>query len=108
MVRTVEHYPVEAIVLVTAKIRRPPQTVKNATIHDAEFEIQEVHLISTLTEHVPFTPYDANNRNRIDEKHESDSESDSESPRDEEARRGRLSVASGMGKESHTRQNLSE
>jgi ergosteryl-3beta-O-L-aspartate synthase len=77
MVRSVEHYPIESVVLVKAKLRRPPQEVKNATIHDVEFEILEMHLISTLTEHVPFTVYDAENSNRLEEEDNSETESDS-------------------------------
>jgi ergosteryl-3beta-O-L-aspartate synthase len=90
MVRSIERYPLECIVLVTAKIRRPFQTVKNATIHDAEFEILEIHLVSTLTEHVPFTVYDVDNKNKIEDRRES--ESDSESSHVDEAHRGRSSL----------------
>lgn len=61
MVRSVEHFQSESIVLVKGMIRRPLQTVKNCTIHDAEIEILEIHLISHLTENVPFTVYDAEN-----------------------------------------------
>jgi hypothetical protein len=93
MVRLIQHYPPECIVLVRAQIRRPPQIVKNATIHDAEFDILEIHLISTLTEHVPFTVYDANNRNKIN-RDDSDSGNDSDSSRDDESKRGRMSVDS--------------
>jgi ergosteryl-3beta-O-L-aspartate synthase len=90
MVRFVEHYPIESIVLVKAKLRRPPQEVKNATIHEAEFEILEMHLISTLTEHVPFTVYDAENSNRLEEEDETEVETDRFN--DGEAKRGRSSV----------------
>ncbi len=87
MVRSVEHYPIESIVFVKAKLRRPPQEVKNATIHDAEFEILEIHLISNLTEHVPFTVYDAQNSNIIEEEFNSETETDSSE--DDEQNRGR-------------------
>lgn len=61
MVRSVEHFQSESIVLVKGLIRRPLQTVKNTTIHNAEIEILEIHLVSHLTENVPFTVYDAEN-----------------------------------------------
>jgi ergosteryl-3beta-O-L-aspartate synthase len=89
MVRSVEHYPIESIVLVKAKLRRPPQEVKNATIHDAEFEIMEIHLLSTLAAHVPFTVYDVENSNRLEE--EDRSESETSSSKDDEQKRGRSS-----------------
>ncbi|KAM3066593.1 aspartate--tRNA ligase dps1 [Clarireedia jacksonii] len=85
MVRTVEHYPVETIVVVHAKIRKAIQTVKNAAIHDYELEVYEVHRVTELTEHVPFTVYDAENINRekddVDNEGEgSDSHDDTTSP----------------------------
>lgn len=61
MVRSVEHYPIESVVLVTGMIRKPPQEVKHASIHNAEIQIHEIHLLSHLTENVPFTVYDAEN-----------------------------------------------
>lgn len=64
MVRTVEHYPVETIVVAHAKIRKSVQTVKNATVHDYELQVYEVHRVVPLTENVPFTVYDAENINR--------------------------------------------
>lgn len=105
MVRSVEHYPLECIVLVTAKIRRPFKTVKNATVHDAELEILEIHLVSTLTEHVPFTVYDADNKGKIEDRDES--ESDSESSPSDEAPRGRSSLDVDNGRVSRT-QNSSK
>lgn len=64
MVRSVERYPSETIVVVHAKLRKAPKPVKNATIHDYELEIYEIHKLATLTESVPFTVYDAENINR--------------------------------------------
>ncbi|KAF7862629.1 hypothetical protein EAF04_007502 [Stromatinia cepivora] len=64
MVRTVEHYPAETIVVVHAKIRKSLQTVKNATVHDYELQVYEIHRVVPLTENVPFTVYDAENINR--------------------------------------------
>ncbi|TAQ83819.1 hypothetical protein B7494_g7854 [Chlorociboria aeruginascens] len=75
MVRSVEHYPSETIVLVRAKVRKAVQTVKNATIHDYELEVYEVHKVTCLTEHVPFTVYDAENINRDKEDVEDEDES---------------------------------
>jgi hypothetical protein len=64
MVRSIEHYPSETIVAVHAKLRKAPKRVKNATVHDYELEVYEVHKIGDLSEHVPFTVYDAENINR--------------------------------------------
>lgn len=66
MVRAVEHYPVETIVLVKGNVRRPPTSVKATTIHDAEIAVEEIHVISKVTEHVPFTVYDAENILELD------------------------------------------
>ena len=74
MVRSVEHYPPETIVVVHAKLRKAEQRVKNATIHDYEFDVFEVHKVGNLTENVPFTVYDAENINR--EKDDFDEERD--------------------------------
>lgn len=87
MVRSIERYPIESIVLVKARLRRPPQEVKNATIHNAEFEILEMHLISTLTERVPFTVYDAENSKRLEE--EDRCETETNESRDDEQKQGR-------------------
>lgn len=59
--RSVEHYPVESVVLVKGQVRKAPQKIKNATLHDAEILVYEIHLISKLTENVPFSVYDAEN-----------------------------------------------
>lgn len=77
MVRSVEHYPSETIVVVHAKLRKAMKRVKNATIHDYELEVIEVHKVGDLTEHVPFTVYDAENinRDRDDMEDEEDAES---------------------------------
>ncbi|KAG0649017.1 Aspartyl-tRNA synthetase [Hyphodiscus hymeniophilus] len=64
MVRSIEHYPTETIVIVHGKLRKAPKRVRNATIHDYEIDVYEVHKVSSLTENVPFTVYDAENINR--------------------------------------------
>jgi hypothetical protein len=74
MVRSVEHYPSETIVVVHAKLRKAPKRVKNATIHDYELEVYEVHKVGDLTENVPFTVYDAENINRDREDVDDDEE----------------------------------
>jgi aspartyl-tRNA synthetase len=83
MVRAVEHFPAESIVLVKGKITQPPQPVQNATIHNAEIQVQEIHLLSQLTEHVPFTVYDAENIHKMAlkdrEEHDSSDDDDQES-----------------------------
>jgi aspartyl-tRNA synthetase len=101
MVRSVEHYPIESIVLVKAKLKRPPQEIKNAIVHDAEFQILEMHLISALTEHVPFTVYGAENMNKLEDKDESETEIESGN---EEEKRGRSSVDSQRRKSSRIRE----
>lgn len=64
MVRSVERYPNETIVVVHAKLRKSPQRIKNATVHDYELEVYEVHKVVSLAENVPFSVYDAENINR--------------------------------------------
>ena len=64
MVRSVERYPNETIVVVHAKPRKAPQRIKNATVHDYELEVYEIHKVVTLAENVPFSVYDAENINR--------------------------------------------
>jgi hypothetical protein len=64
MVRSVEHYSSETIVVVHAKLRKAPKRINNVTIHDYELEVYEIHKVGDLTEHVPFTVYDAENINR--------------------------------------------
>jgi len=77
MVRSVEHYPSETIVVVIAKVKKAPKRVKNATIHEHELEVYEVHKVGNLTENVPFTVYDAENINRDKEEVEDGDEDDS-------------------------------
>ena len=67
MVRSVDHHPPETIVVVHAKLRKAMKKVKSASVHDYEFEVYEVHKVVNLTEHVPFTVYDAENINRESE-----------------------------------------
>lgn len=78
MVRSVEHYPSETIVVVHGKLRKAAQRVKNATIHDYEIDVYEVHKVSNLTENVPFTVYDAENINRDKEDVAEDNVNDAE------------------------------
>ncbi|EKD18052.1 uncharacterized protein L3040_004048 [Drepanopeziza brunnea f. sp. 'multigermtubi'] len=77
MVRSIEHYVSETIVVVHGKLRKSLQRVKNATIHDYEIDVYEVHKVGDLTENVPFTVYDAENINR--EKDDNDDEDDDDS-----------------------------
>jgi len=78
MIRVVEHYPPESIVLVKGKVRQPPQPVQNATIHKTEILILEIHLVSQLTEHVPFTVYDAENIGKLAKKEDQEEEGESD------------------------------
>jgi hypothetical protein len=80
MVRSVEHYASETIVVILATIRKAPVRVKSATIHDHELEVYEVHKVGNLTEHAPFTVYDAENINRDKGDDEDDDEEDSSFP----------------------------
>lgn len=77
MVRSVEHYPSETIVVVHAKLRKAMKRVKNATVHDYELEVYEVHKVGNLTENVPFTVYDAENINRDRDDIEDDDDTES-------------------------------
>lgn len=72
--RSVEHYPPETIVVVSAKLRKAPHRIKNATVHDYELDVYEIHKVGNLSENVPFTVYDAENINR--EKEDFDEETD--------------------------------
>lgn len=88
MVRSVERYPNETIVVVHGKLRKAPQRIKNATVHDYELEIYEIHKVVDLAENVPFSVYDAENINReredIDEGDDAGEESTPMSPADSE------------------------
>lgn len=85
MIRCVEHYPTETIVIVRARLRRAMKRVINATIHNYEFEIYEVHKVGDLTERVPFTVYDAENTNREFDYDEEDLSSNSSGDDDNSA-----------------------
>src|SRR5271168_1777406 len=86
MVRSVERYPSETIVVVHAKLRKAPKRVNNASIHDYELEVYEIHKVTSLTENVPFTVYDAENISRDREDIEDDEDENAtlsdETPRD--------------------------
>ncbi|KAG9245512.1 aspartyl-tRNA synthetase-like protein [Calycina marina] len=90
MVKSVERYPSETIVVVSALVRKIPQGMKpvqNATIHNHELDIYEIHKVSTLSENVPFTVYDAENINRDNEDAEVEGEdSDSQDTPEETPR----------------------
>lgn len=110
MVRAVLHYPLESIVLVKGKIRNPPEAVHTATIHDAEIQVQEIHLISQLSQHVPFSVYEAENvgkfglkEGEVEGEGESDEErsSESESRSSENAARNNHSSPNSSEKSSH-------
>ena len=69
--------------VVQAKLRKAPKPVKNATVHDYELEIYEIHKLATLTENVPFTVYDAENINREKEDAEDEvDDAEEETPND--------------------------
>lgn len=53
--------------VVYGQLRKAQKRVKNATIHDYEIEVYEIHKVGDLTESVPFTVYDAENINRDQE-----------------------------------------
>lgn len=78
MVRAVLHYPLESIVLVKGRIRSPPESIHSATIHDAEIQVQEIHLISQLSENVPFSVYEAENIGKFSLREAGEGEDESE------------------------------
>lgn len=80
MVRSIERYPSETIVVCHARVRKSQKRVKNATIHDWELDVLEIHKVGDLTENVPFTVYDAENINRDKEDADDDEEDDSQDP----------------------------
>lgn len=101
MVRAVLHYPLESIVLVKGKVRSPPETIHTATIHDAEIQVQEIHLISQLSEHVPFSVYEAENigKFRLKEDEEASGESDEEISGESNGRNSQASPSNSHGSE---------
>lgn len=105
MVRAVLHYPLESIVLVKGKVRSPPDTIHTATIHNAEIQIQEIHRISQLSEHVPFSVYEAENIGKFSmkEDEEASGESDEEISGESNSRSSQNSVENG-----HSSQTSSE
>ncbi|OBT66833.1 hypothetical protein VE03_04052 [Pseudogymnoascus sp. 23342-1-I1] len=105
MVRAVLHYPLESIVLVKGKVRTPPETVHTATIHDAEIQVQEIHLISQLSEHVPFSVYEAENIGKFSPKEgeEASGESDEEISGESNSRSSQTSVGDSQGSEKSSR-----
>ncbi|KAL9595080.1 MAG: hypothetical protein Q9219_006654 [cf. Caloplaca sp. 3 TL-2023] len=70
-VRWAEHLPIETIDLVTGIIQDPQQRVKGSSVHDVEISIQELHVVSCVTEQLAFNLHEAtfsmqhpNDRNR--------------------------------------------
>jgi len=58
MVRWAEHIPTESVVLVTGILQKPKEEVKGASVHDVEILVQELHVMSHLTESLPFSVYE--------------------------------------------------
>ena len=58
-VRWAEHLDTESIVLVKGSLKEPRGEVMGATIHNMEINILELHVISQLTEPLPFSVYEA-------------------------------------------------
>lgn len=56
-----EHLPAESVVLVTGVVQNPQHEVTGCSTHDIEIAIQELHLISQLTDSPAFTVYEAQN-----------------------------------------------
>ncbi|KFY27476.1 hypothetical protein V493_03460 [Pseudogymnoascus sp. VKM F-4281 (FW-2241)] len=110
MVRAVLHYPLESIVLVKGKIRSPPEPVHSTTIHDAEIQVHELHLISQLSEHVPFSVYEAENIEKFSHKEgEESGESDEEISGESSSRSSQNSARdSHSSHESHSSQSSLE
>ncbi|KAL2416083.1 Aspartate-tRNA ligase, cytoplasmic [Exophiala dermatitidis] len=59
MVRWALHIRSGTIAVVKARVKEPEQTVKTASAHHAELEIQEMHLVSIRTSPIPFSVYEA-------------------------------------------------
>ncbi|KAI4161881.1 MAG: hypothetical protein LQ342_004572 [Letrouitia transgressa] len=60
-VQWAEHLPAESVVLVTGVVQNPLHEVTGCSIHDIEIAIQELHLISQVTDSPAFTVYEAQN-----------------------------------------------
>lgn len=62
MVHWAEHMPMESIVLIKGSVQKPKAKegeVIGAFIHDKEIMVSEMHVVSKLTEHLPFTVNEA-------------------------------------------------
>jgi ergosteryl-3beta-O-L-aspartate synthase len=59
MVRWAERIPIESIVLVSGKVRHPIEKVTGTSIKDLEIMIEELHVLSPPSKHLPFTIYQA-------------------------------------------------
>lgn len=62
MVHWAEHVPVETIVNIIGIIQPPKAKegeVKGTSVHDKEIMITQMHVVSKLHEHIPFTVYEA-------------------------------------------------
>ncbi|KAL9607992.1 MAG: hypothetical protein Q9167_007139 [Letrouitia subvulpina] len=60
-VQWAEHLPAESIVLVTGIVQNPQHEVTGCSIHDVEIAVQELQLISQVTDSPAFTVYEAQN-----------------------------------------------
>ncbi|KAI9838070.1 MAG: hypothetical protein M1819_006225 [Sarea resinae] len=70
MVKWAERIPAEAIVLVTGVVQKPKEEVKGAQIHDAEVFIEKIHIVTQMTEPLPFNVYEAElSRDKDNEQH---------------------------------------
>ncbi|KAJ9636602.1 aspartate--tRNA ligase dps1 [Knufia peltigerae] len=59
MVRWAEHIRTGTIVIAKVTVKRPEQTVKGTSIHEAELDIQKMHVVSARTVPIPFSVYEA-------------------------------------------------
>jgi len=57
-VRWAEHLRSETVVLITGTIQSPKEPIKGATIHNLEILVDSLHVVSQLTQPLPFNVYD--------------------------------------------------
>ncbi|MCJ1439670.1 MAG: hypothetical protein MMC23_000150 [Stictis urceolatum] len=56
-VRWAEHLSPETVVFVQGVLKSPEQEVKGCSIHDAELDVQQLHVVSEVSENLPFSVY---------------------------------------------------
>ncbi|KAK4095992.1 aspartyl-tRNA synthetase [Parathielavia hyrcaniae] len=56
-VRWAEHVITESFVHVEGRLQRPPETIKGCSIHELEVQIDKMHVVVPVKEHLPVDPF---------------------------------------------------